>query len=100
MTILLYPDIPPVKAPQLTLIMAIAVAEGIREVTGLETKIKWPNDIVVNGKKICGILTEMSTEIDYIVQNSIDNGSCSTACATRCASTKQTIKDTSYCRTS
>ena len=42
------------------------VAEGIREVTGLETKIKWPNDIVVNGKKICGILTEMSTEIDYI----------------------------------
>ena len=64
MTILLYPDIPPVKAPQLTLIMAIAVAEGIREVTGLETKIKWPNDIVVNGKKICGILTEMSTEID------------------------------------
>ena len=59
MTILLYPDISPVKAPQLTLIMAIAVAEGIREVTGLETKIKWPNDIVVNGKKICGILTEM-----------------------------------------
>ena len=34
--------------------------------TGLETKIKWPNDIVVNGRKICGILTEMSTEIDYI----------------------------------
>ena len=53
-------------APQLTLLMAIAVAEGIQEVTGLETKIKWPNDIVVNGRKICGILTEMSTEIDYI----------------------------------
>ena len=66
MTILLYPDIPPVKAPQLTLLMAIAVAESIQEVTGLETKIKWPNDIVVNGRKICGILTEMSTEIDYI----------------------------------
>ena len=66
MTILLYPDIPPVKAPQLTLLMAIAVAEGIQKVTGLETKIKWPNDIVVNGRKICGILTEMSTEIDYI----------------------------------
>ena len=70
MTILLYPDIPPVKAPQLTLIMAIAVAEGIREVTGLETKIKWPNDIVVNGKKICGILTEMGTngvKINYVL---------------------------------
>lgn len=66
MTILLYPEIPPLKAPQLTLVMAIAVAEGIKEVTGLDTKIKWPNDIVVNGRKICGILTEMSTEIDYI----------------------------------
>ena len=61
MTILLYPDIPPVKAPQLTLLMAIAVAEGIQEVTGLETKIKWPNDIVISKKKICGILTEMGT---------------------------------------
>lgn len=66
MTILLYPEVAPIKAPQLTLVMAIAVAEGIQKVTGLETKIKWPNDIVVNGKKICGILTEMSTEIDYI----------------------------------
>ena len=66
MTILLYPKISPMKAPQLTLVMAIAVAEGIQAVTGLDTKIKWPNDIVVNGKKICGILTEMSTEIDYI----------------------------------
>ena len=70
MTILLYPDIPPVKAPQLTLIMALAVAEGIREVTGLETKIKWPNDIVVNKKKVCGMLTELSAElscINYVV---------------------------------
>ena len=66
MTILLYPEISPLKAPQLTLVMALAVAEGIKEVTGLDTKIKWPNDIVVNGRKICGILTEMSTEIDYI----------------------------------
>lgn len=66
MTILLYPKISPMKAPQLTLVMAIAVAEGIQAVTGLDTKIKWPNDIIVNGKKICGILTEMSTEIDYI----------------------------------
>ena len=66
MTILLYPDIPPVKAPQLTLLMAIAVAEGIQEVTGLETKIKWPNDIVYQGKKLCGILTEMSADMDQI----------------------------------
>lgn len=39
---------------------------GIREVCDLEAKIKWPNDIVVNGKKVCGILTEMSTELECI----------------------------------
>ena len=66
MTILLRPDLIPTKAPMLTLVMAQSVAEGIREVTGMETGIKWPNDIVMNKKKVCGILTEMSTEIDYI----------------------------------
>lgn len=66
MTILVRPDFSPVKAPMLTLVMALSVAEGIRELTGLEAKIKWPNDIVVSGKKVCGILTEMSAEIDYI----------------------------------
>lgn len=66
MTILLRPKLAPVKAPQMTLIMAMAAADAIRGVTGLECGIKWPNDIVLNGKKICGILTEMSTEIDYI----------------------------------
>lgn len=66
MTILLRPEFAPVKAPMLTLVMAVSVAEGIKKATGLETMIKWPNDIVMNGKKVCGILTEMSTEIDYI----------------------------------
>ncbi|MGN1266582.1 MAG: biotin--[acetyl-CoA-carboxylase] ligase [Dorea sp.] len=66
MTLLLRPEIPPVKAPMLTLVMAAAVAEGLKDATGLATGIKWPNDIVLNGKKICGILTEMSTEIDHI----------------------------------
>lgn len=66
MTLLLRPSIQPVKAPMLTLVMALAVAEAVREMTGLEAGIKWPNDIVLNQKKICGILTEMSTEIDYI----------------------------------
>lgn len=39
---------------------------GFGEVCDLEAKIKWPNDIVVNGKKVCGILTEMSTELECI----------------------------------
>lgn len=66
MSILLRPEIPPVKAPMLTLVMAQSVAEGLKESVGAEVQIKWPNDIVLNGKKLVGILTEMSTEIDYI----------------------------------
>ncbi len=66
MTLLLRPAILPAKAPQLTLLMAVAVVEGIRKVTGINCQIKWPNDIVLHGRKVCGILTEMSTEIDYI----------------------------------
>lgn len=66
MTLLLRPELAPVKAPMLTLVMALSVAEAVREQTGLAAQIKWPNDIVLNQKKICGILTEMSTEIDYI----------------------------------
>lgn len=66
MTILLRPDIEPAKAPMMTLVMAHSVALGIRQVTGLEALIKWPNDVIVNKKKIVGILTEMSAEIDYI----------------------------------
>ena len=66
MSILLRPEIPPVKAPMLTLVMALSVAGSLRECTGLDVQIKWPNDIILNGKKLVGILTEMSTEIDYI----------------------------------
>ncbi len=66
MTLLLRPRINPGNASRLTLLMAMAVAEGIQKVTGLPSGIKWPNDIVVHKKKVCGILTEMSSEIDYI----------------------------------
>ncbi len=65
-TILLKPDIEISNAPMLTLVKALAVARGIRELTGLDAMIKWPNDIVVNGKKVVGILTELSAQIDYI----------------------------------
>lgn len=66
MTILLKPEFTPDKASMLTLVMALAVTKGIQEVTSLPCSIKWPNDIVVNGKKVCGILTEMSAELGYI----------------------------------
>lgn len=66
MSIVLRPEMSPVKAPMLTLVMALSAADSLKEYTGLDVQIKWPNDIVLNGKKLVGILTEMSTEMDYI----------------------------------
>lgn len=72
MSLLCRPDFLPEEAPMLTLVMGISVAEAVERYTGLPAKIKWPNDIVVNGRKICGILTEMemgleTREIQYLV---------------------------------
>jgi BirA family biotin operon repressor/biotin-[acetyl-CoA-carboxylase] ligase len=50
----------------LTIVAALSVAKAINIVTGLDTSIKWPNDIVVNSKKVCGILTEMTADMDRI----------------------------------
>lgn len=66
MSIVLRPEMVPVKAPMLTLVMALSAADSLKECTGLDIQIKWPNDIILNGKKLAGILTEMSTEMDYI----------------------------------
>ncbi|MBD7936091.1 MULTISPECIES: biotin--[acetyl-CoA-carboxylase] ligase [Cytobacillus] len=67
MSIILRPQLPPHRAPQLTLIAAVAVVQAIEEVTGLTAEIKWPNDVLINGKKITGILTEMQADADRIV---------------------------------
>lgn len=66
MTILLRPQIRPEHASRMTLLAAMAVTGAIRRTTGLEAGIKWPNDVVAGGRKVCGILTEMSAEVDYI----------------------------------
>ena len=65
-TLILKPDLAVELSSMVTLVMGLAVAEGIRNVSGVETGIKWPNDIVVNGKKVCGMLAEMSVEREYI----------------------------------
>ena len=66
MSLLLRPEFEPRHASMLTLVAAMAVDEAIRTVTGIDTGIKWPNDIVTDGRKLCGILTEMSTDVDSI----------------------------------
>ncbi|MEH7345289.1 biotin--[acetyl-CoA-carboxylase] ligase [Bacillus sp. JJ1532] len=66
MSVILRPNLPPPKAPQLTLITAVAVVQAIEELTDLSPQIKWPNDILINGKKVTGILTELQADADRI----------------------------------
>lgn len=70
MSIYLKPEIEVDKAPMLTILMAYSVAKALRNTFGIDAQIKWPNDLVLNKKKICGILTEMSIKknaIEYVV---------------------------------
>ncbi|MFC2948331.1 biotin--[acetyl-CoA-carboxylase] ligase [Virgibacillus sediminis] len=66
MSIILRPGIQPYLAPQLTLMSAVALADALRRHTGTKPLIKWPNDILLSGKKTAGILTEMQAEQDQI----------------------------------
>ena len=65
MSIILKPDIIPQKAPFITLIAGASIVKALNKL-GVETFIKWPNDITINNKKVAGILTELSTEVDKI----------------------------------
>lgn len=63
MTLFLWrPKIDPLRASQLTLVMGLSAAQAAGELTGKEAGIKWPNDVVMSGKKICGILTQMQMQ--------------------------------------
>ncbi len=66
LSVILRPGFQPLHAPKLTLVAAVAVAKTLREEAHLDTKIKWPNDVYIGSRKICGILTEMSAELDRI----------------------------------
>lgn len=66
MTLLMRPDIRPDRASMLTLVMGLSVVQAIKKVLNLDTSIKWPNDVVLDKKKLVGILTEMNAQIDYI----------------------------------
>lgn len=62
MTLLLRPKFRPEHASMVTLVMGLAVTKAIRQLCSIHAGIKWPNDVVIGGKKICGILTEMSAD--------------------------------------
>ncbi len=65
-SILLRPDLRPTAATQLTVAAATALVRGIRGHVGIAPQIKWPNDILLNRKKIAGVLTELSAELDHV----------------------------------
>ena len=67
LTVILRPDVPPHRAPQFTLVTAVAVVQALQELlVQAKPQIKWPNDVLINGKKCTGILTEMQAESDVI----------------------------------
>jgi BirA family biotin operon repressor/biotin-[acetyl-CoA-carboxylase] ligase len=65
-SILLRPDLRPQETTQLTVASATAIVRAIRSETGVSAEIKWPNDILVRGKKVAGILTELNAELDHV----------------------------------
>jgi len=65
-SIVLYPKLPPERGMLVTMTASVAVAQAIKEITGLNPNIKWPNDVILYKKKVCGVLTEMEAEMDRI----------------------------------
>jgi BirA family biotin operon repressor/biotin-[acetyl-CoA-carboxylase] ligase len=66
LSLILRPKISPAACPILTLMSAVSICEAIKEVCGQDAKIKWPNDVLMNNKKLAGILTEMNAEVDKV----------------------------------
>ena len=65
-SIILRPKLTPANAGRITFLIAVALCEAIRNVSELDAVIKWPNDILIKGKKVAGILTEMNSEMDCV----------------------------------
>lgn len=66
MSLILRPQLPVAHAAQITLVTAVAMARALTRLTGVEAGIKWPNDILFDKRKCCGILTEMHAEFDQV----------------------------------
>lgn len=65
-SVVLYPHIPIEKGMLITMASSISVAQAFEEITGLVPEVKWPNDLLLNGKKVCGILTEIDADLNKI----------------------------------
>lgn len=65
-SIVLRPKLPAAQMPQMTLMTAVALSEAVRKMSGLQPQIKWPNDLLIKGRKLAGILTELRAEVDRV----------------------------------
>ncbi len=66
LSLILRPKLAPAVSPILTLLSAVSICEAVKNVTGLDAQIKWPNDVFIHNKKFAGILTEMNAEVDKV----------------------------------
>ena len=65
-SVILYPNIPPDEVMKITMTASISIAQILEQTVKIDPRIKWPNDILINGKKICGILTEVDAKENKI----------------------------------
>jgi BirA family biotin operon repressor/biotin-[acetyl-CoA-carboxylase] ligase len=66
LSLMLRPPVDPIQAPALTLVTAVALAAAVEDVSGLRVALKWPNDLLIEGRKVAGILAEMSADPDRV----------------------------------
>ena len=66
MTLVTRPSVAPTQAPRVNLLAAVVVSSAIERLHGLEARVKWPNDVLIGGRKVCGILAEMDVEFDAV----------------------------------
>jgi BirA family biotin operon repressor/biotin-[acetyl-CoA-carboxylase] ligase len=92
-TIILRPKISPAYAPRINLMAAIAVAATIRKLFGLKADLKWPNDVLIAGKKVCGILAEMDAEMDVVNFVNVGMGINANNSVTRFEKTATSLKE-------
>ena len=92
-TLILRPRISPAYAPRINLMAAVAMAATIRKLFGLKAEVKWPNDVLIAGKKVCGILAEMDAEMDVVNFVNVGIGINANISVTRFEKTATSLKD-------
>ena len=92
-TLVLRPKISPAYAPRINLMVSVAVAATIRKLFGLEAELKWPNDVLIEGRKVCGILAEIDAEMDVVNFVNVGIGINANTAITRFEKTATSLRD-------